>query len=182
VVKANQPPLRADRVATFAPAADDTGLVGGAGTVTAHGDRIEYRRRTASTAPVGFSDWPGLRQALQIARHVIHKRTGNRLRAETAYVGTSLRPGRATPAQLPTRWRDHRSVENQLHAIRDVVFDEERATVRASHAPQVMAAFRNTAIGLIRRLGTTQITATCRQSMAQPRAAFHALGAQPDLE
>ncbi len=73
-------------------------------------------------------------------------------------------------------------MEKQLHYIRDVAFDEDRAPVRASHAPQVMAAFRNAAIGLIRRLGTTRITATRRQFMAQPRADFLALAAQPDLE
>ncbi len=63
-----------------------------------------------------------------------------------------------------------------------MAFDEDRATVRARHAPQVMAAFRNAAIGVIRRLGTTKITATCRQFAAQPHAALTALGIRPDLE
>ncbi len=104
------------------------------------------------------------------------------LRRETAYAVTSVRPRRATPPHLLALWRGHWSVENQLHYIRDVAFDEDRATVRAGHAPQAMAAFRNAAIGVIRRLGTTKITATCRQFMAQPLAAFLALGARPDLE
>ena len=73
-------------------------------------------------------------------------------------------------------------VENQLHYIRDVAFDEDRATVRARHAPQVMAACRNAAIGVIRRLGTTKVTATCRQFAAQPHAALVALGTRPHLE
>ena len=63
-----------------------------------------------------------------------------------------------------------------------MAFDEDHATVRASHAPQVMSAFRNATIGVIRRLGTTKITATRRQFMAQPHAALVALGAWPDLE
>ena len=54
--------------------------------------------------------------------------------------------------------------------------------MRAGHAPQAMAACRNAAIGLIRRLGTTRITATCRRFMAQPHAALRALGIHPDLE
>jgi len=49
-------------------------------------------------------------------------------------------------------------------------------------APQVLAAFRNAAIGLIHRLGTTKNTATCRQFMARPLVAFRALGALPGLE
>jgi len=182
VVKGNQPTLYAEIAATFAPGADDTGLVGSTDTVTQHGDRIEHRRLTASTALVAYSDWPGLQQVLRVDRRVVHKVAGRVLRAERAYAVTSLRPRRATPAQLLGLWRGHWAVENQLHYIRDVAFDEDRATVRAKHAPQVMAAFRNAAIGVIRRLGTTTITATCRRFAAQPLAALHALGALPDRE
>lgn len=39
---------------------------------------------------------------------------------------------------------------------------EDRSTAGAGHAPQVMATFRNAAIGLIRSLGTTRITAATR--------------------
>ncbi len=113
---------------------------------------------------------------------MLDKRTGGLLRQETTYAVTSLRPQRAAPAQLLALWRRHRSIENQLHYVRDVVFDEDRATVRAGHAPQVMAAFRNAAIGLIRALGTTQIAATCRQFMARPPAALLAVGLLHDLE
>ena len=169
-------------MAAFAPGADDTGLLGSACEVSQHGDRVECRQVTASTALVGYSDWPGLQQALRVDRRVIHKRTGEVLRAETAYAVTSLRPRRAAPPRLLGLWRGHWSVEHQRHDIRDVAFDEDRATVRAGRAPQVMAAFRNAAIGVIRRPGTTKITATCRQFAAQPLAAFRALGARPDLE
>jgi len=182
VVKANQPMLHTDIAASFAPGADDTGLVGAATTVTQHGDRLEYRTLVASTALVGYSDWPGLRQALRIDRRVIHKLTGRVSRQETAYAVTSCTPARATPAQLLTLWRQHWHIENRLHYVRDVTFDEDRATVRAGHAPQVMAAFRNAAVGLIHALGTTQIAATCRRFMAQPLAPFLALGLPPDLE
>ena len=181
-VKANQPQLRADLAAAFAPDADGTGLVGTACTVTQHGGRVERRTLTASTAPVGYSDWPGLQQALRLERRVIHKATGRLLRQETAYAITSCTPQRAAPAQLLRLWRGHWAIENRLHYIRDVAFDEDRATVRADHAPQVMAAFRNAAIGLIHALGFTRITATCRRFSAQPLAAFLALGPSPDLE
>lgn len=182
VVQENQPTLHADIVATFAPAADDTGLVGSACTVTAHGGRVECRALTASTALVGYSDWPGLRQALKIERRTLHKATGAVLRAEVAYAVTSVGPQRATPAQLLALWRGHWSVENQLHYLRDVAFDEDRATVRAGHAPQAMAAFRNAAIGLIHALGSKAITTTCRLFAAEPLAAFLALGTRTDLE
>jgi predicted transposase YbfD/YdcC len=175
-VKENQPALHADLVAAFAPEADDTALVGVACTVDAHGGRVEQRRLTASTALAGYSDWPGLRQALMVERRVIAKATGRLLRQETAYAVTSCPPERAAPAQLLALWRGHWGIENRLHYIRDVTFDEDRATVRAGHAPQVMAAFRNAAIGLLRRLGATNIAAGCRRCAARPALALAAIG------
>jgi predicted transposase YbfD/YdcC len=177
----NQPRLYDDLYWLFEwPAPDEQ--FAAAVTHDKHGDRIETRRLWVSTALVGYSDWPGLQQALRLERRTIHKRTGVVLRQETAYAVTSLPPRRATPPHLLALWRGHWSIENRLHYVRDVAFDEDRATVRAKHAPQVMAAFRNAAIGVIRRLGTTKITATCRQFAAQPHAALVALGACTDLE
>jgi predicted transposase YbfD/YdcC len=182
VVKENQPTLHAEVVASFAPEVAGLGAVGRAGTVTQHGDRVESRQRTTATVLAEYRDWPGVRQALRLERHALQKRTGRLLRAETAYAITSVSPGRATPPPLLALWQGHWSIENQLHSIRDGAFDEDRATVRAGHAPQAMAAFRNAAIGLIRCLGTTRITATCRRFMAQPHAAIRALGLHHDLE
>ncbi len=182
VVKTNQPTLHADIAAAFAPGADDTGRVGNATTVTQHGGRVERRALTASTALVGYSDWPGLGQILRVERRTIHKMTGRVLRQETAYAITSLAPHRATPPQLLALWRGHWAIENRLHYVRDMAFDEDRATARADHAPQVMAAFRNAAIGLIHALGTTAITATCRRFAAAPLIACRALGLCTDFE
>jgi predicted transposase YbfD/YdcC len=182
VVKEDQPTLHAALAATFAPQADGTGLVGDACTVDQHASRIGYRRLTASTARTGYSDWPGRQQARRIERRTLHQRTGAVPRAEVADAVTSVHPRRAAPPQVLALWRGHWSIENRRHHIRDGAFAEDRATVRARHAPQVMAAFRNAAIGLIHALGATAITATCRLFAAQPLAAFRALGTQPDLE
>jgi predicted transposase YbfD/YdcC len=176
VVKENQPQLWADIAASFAPEADDFGCVGTAREVSAHGGRLEVRTLTASTALRGYTDWPGFQQALRVERRVVSKATGARLRQETAYAITSCAPQRATPAQLLALWRGHWAIENRLHYVRDVTFDEDRATVRAGHAPQVMAAFRNTAIGLLRLMGATNIAAACRRCAAQPAVALAALG------
>ncbi|WP_210731515.1 hypothetical protein [Mycobacterium intracellulare] len=40
--------------------------------------------------------------------------------------------------------REHRSIENAVHWVRDVTFDEDRSTVRTGTAPQVVASLRNT--------------------------------------
>jgi predicted transposase YbfD/YdcC len=176
VVKEHQPAPHADIAATCAPAADDTGLVGTTREVVVHGGRLERRELTASTALAGYSDWPGLRQALQLERRAIHQRTGLVLRQETAYAVTALPPARATPAQLLRLWRQHWRIADQLHDARDATFDEDRARVRTQQAPQLMAAFRDTASGLQRRRGATNSAAACRRYMAQPAAALVAVG------
>jgi predicted transposase YbfD/YdcC len=175
-VKGNQPQLHADLVAAFAADADPGGLVGRACEVDARGGRIEQRCLTVTTAPVGYSDWPGLRQALRLERRVLHKTTGRVLRQATAYAVTSCAPRRAAPAQLLHLWRGHWTIENQLHYVRDVTFDEDRSPVRAGHAPQAMAAFRNVALGLLRRLGATNMASACRRCAARPALALAAVG------
>ncbi|HVM13175.1 MAG TPA: ISAs1 family transposase, partial [Egibacteraceae bacterium] len=56
----------------------------------------------------------------------------------------------------------HWGIENRLHWVRDVTFDEDRSTVRTGHAPHVMAALRNLAITTLRLAGATNIAAALR--------------------
>ena len=127
--------------------------------VAGHGERLEQGRLTASTAPVSSSDWPGLRQTLRLDRQVVKQGTGAVLRAEPTYAVTSLAPDEAIPARRLRRWRQHWHIEDRLHRVRYVTFDENRATVRACRGPQVMAALRNAAIGLMRCAGAGNIAA-----------------------
>ncbi|HEY8597284.1 MAG TPA: ISAs1 family transposase [Thermomicrobiales bacterium] len=178
-VKENQPTLLWEVAAAFdVPAAAPQATE----AHSQHGGRVETRRLAASTALVGYSDWPGLAQALRLERRVVAKATGAVLRQEVVYAVTSLAPERATPAQLLTLWRAHWHIENKLHYVRDVTFDEDRAQVRAGTAPQCMAAFRNLAIGLLRLLGAPNIAAAIRRYAAQPARALAALGLTADFE
>ncbi len=182
VVKENQPTLRWEIETAFSDEADLADTIRVAQDVSQHGGRVETRRLAASTALVGYSDWPGLQQVLRLDRRVVHKRTGLVLRQETAYAVTSLAPDRATPAQLLALWRAHWHIENKLHYVRDVTFDEDRAQVRAGTAPQAMAAFSNAAIALFRLLGEPNIAAATRRYAAQPALALTAVGLWSDFE
>lgn len=190
VVKDNQPLLREDIEAVFlAPTLLDLTPQERASErhvreVSIHGNRIEERVLRASTALCecyGEDLWPGLRQVLQVNRTVTDKRTGHTT-TERAYAITSLSPGRATPGQLLVAWREHWHIENKLHWVRDVTFDEDRSTVRSGRIPQVMAALCNTAIGLLRLMGATNIAKACRQFAAQPHLVLSALGCLPENE
>jgi len=46
----------------------------------------------------------------------------------------------ARPALIAAWLRDHWGIENAVHWVRDVTFDEDRSTVRTGTAPQVMAS------------------------------------------
>ena len=114
-------------------------------------------------------------QALCLDRSVTDKRTGAR-RCEQAYAVTSLDATRADAALLLQLWRGHWTIENRVHYVRDVTFGEDHSGVWAGHAPQVMAALRNAAIGLARLLGATNVAAATRGFAAQPARALAAVG------
>jgi hypothetical protein len=139
-----------------------------------HG-RIEQRNLTTSEALAGYSDGPGLAQVLELGRHVITPKT-QKARSEVVYGVTSLGPERGTPARLLDLSRGHWHIENQSHWVREVTFDEDRSQVRCGNIPQVMAALRNTAIGLLRGAGHINIAAACRRVAAQPDQALALIG------
>jgi predicted transposase YbfD/YdcC len=179
VVKGNQPQLHHDIHLLFQDPDSQAEPRVAAETVDVGHGRIEQRRLTASTALVGYNDWPGLAQVFQLERHVTLK-ASRAQRDEVVYGVTSLRPEQAGPERLLGLVRQHWQIENQLHWVRDVTFDEDRSQVRGGCIPQVMAAFRNTAIGLMHWAGETNIAAACRRFAAQPWSALALLGITPD--
>jgi len=174
IVKENQPQLRADieLVFTLPPAGDRQET---ARTVDLGHGRIEQRNITTSEALVGYSDWPGLAQVFELGRHIIIQKTGQE-RVEVVYGVTSLSRERATPGRVLALVRGHWQIENKSHWVRDVTFDEDRSQVRCGNIPHVMAALRNTTIGLLRWAGHTNIAAACRRLAAQPAQALALIG------
>jgi predicted transposase YbfD/YdcC len=144
-----------------------------------HG-RHERRRLVARALLPGDSDWPGARQIFRIERRRICQKTGV-IETEVTYGITSL-AAEASPRQLLALLRGHWHIENKAHWVRDVTFDEDRSQVRVGAIPQVMAAFRSTAIGLLRATGATNIAAATRYYAAQPREALILLGIPPKTE
>lgn len=172
VVKENQP-------ATFSAIellfADPQTSSSTASSLDLHASRIERRWLRASTELAGYLDWSGLAQVLCLEREVTHKRSGV-VRRERVYAVTSLPPHRASPGQLLMAWRAHWHIENKLHYVRDVTFDEDRSQVRTGQIPQVMAPLRNTAIGLLRIAKQPNIAAGYRRYAAQPALTLAAVG------
>ena len=124
---------------------------------------------------MGDSDGPGLAQVCELGRHVLTQKTGQE-RGEVGYGVTRLRPERATPGRLLALVRGQWQMDNKSHGVRDGTCDADRSQGRCGHIPHVMAALRNTAIGLLRWAGHTNIAAACRQLAAQPAQALALIG------
>jgi len=181
IVKGNQPTLQDEIATLFATPSVVAETLASAATLDIGHGRIEHRRITTSTALCGYTDWAGLEQVFEIERVVRRKSSGEQ-RAEIVYGVTSLSREQASAAQVLELVRTHWHIENKSHWVRDVTYDEDRSQVRVGSIPQVMAALRNTAIGLMRVAGETNIAAACRRFAAQPWSALALIGITPRTE
>lgn len=123
-------------------------------TDVAHG-RIETRTcalLNLDTTPGEYAHLPGRRQAFRITRERTVQRTGKHT-VETTYGLTSLAPARAGPAEVLALNRGHWEIENRLHYVRDVSFDEDRSRVRTGRLPRNLACLSNAAISIVRLHG-----------------------------
>jgi predicted transposase YbfD/YdcC len=78
---------------------------------------------------------------------------------EMSYFITSLTPDHAAPKELAELIRGHWGIENPVHWVRDVTFDEDRSQIQVGNTPRVMVTLRNLAIGALRIAGHTNIAA-----------------------
>ncbi|MFJ3310845.1 ISAs1 family transposase [Streptomyces sp. NPDC086549] len=126
---------------------------------TGHG-RQEIRRLKVCT--VNNLLFPGARQAVQIVRRRVHRKTG-KISLKTVYAVTSLTAEQADPAQLARLIRGHWTVE-ALHHVRDVTFAEDASQLRTGNTPRAMATCRNLAIGALRLTGARNIASGLRRA------------------
>src|SRR5271169_4381714 len=139
-----------------------TAVPGVSAVSTDHGRRA---RRTikAVLAPawIGFA---GAAQVAQLRRTVT--RNGKKT-VEVVYLITSDR--HADPATLAAWARSHWEIENRLHWIRDVTYQEDKSLVRTGNAPRVMATLRSLAISLLHLDGHDNIAAANRHHARDPQ-------------
>lgn len=140
-VKANQPTLLAQAKALIEAA--DQSLKAREGQSFAH-DRSEDR--TALVAPARDIDFPGIAAVARVESHRQATDGGEPLIVRWFLLSTVL-PARRMLEVARTHW----SIENQLHWVLDVDFDEDRARSRKDNAPQNLALIRKLALNLLRQ-------------------------------
>lgn len=165
-VKANRPTLLAALKAL--PWKDVP--VGARATQTGHGRRATRTIKVidAPTLP-GWPEFVGAAQVAQLRRTVTVR---GKKSVEVIYLITSATRHAAPPAVLAAWVQGHWAIENALHWVRDVTFDEDRSQARTGHAPHVMASLRNTAIGILRLSGWDNIAAALRHHARDPERAI----------
>ena len=114
-----------------------------------HG-RVE-RRRCAVLGDLTLLDdaaeWASLRSLVRLEAERFHKATGASER-ETRYYISSLAPD---AARLNRIIRQHWGIENKLHWVLDVAFDEDRCRKRAGHAAQNFSLLNRIALNLLKQ-------------------------------
>lgn len=114
-------------------------------------------------------------QVFSIRREVIHLKSQKKTE-EIVYGITSLPPHEGAPQRLLELNRGHWQIENRLHWVRDVTFDEDRSQIRTRNSPRIMATLKNLAISLLRWLGKTNIAKALRHLAAQPHLSLRLIG------
>jgi predicted transposase YbfD/YdcC len=112
---------------------------------TRHG-RLEHRRAivVADTRLAKAHEFPGLRAVARV--DAVRRLNGK----EETLVRYFLLSCRLSATRLLDVVRTHWSIENQLHWVLDVVFDEDGARNRKDHGPENLAVLRKLALNILR--------------------------------
>ena len=129
---------------------------------TDHGRRA--RRTIKIVLAPTWIVFEGAAQVAQLRRTVTKK---GKKTVEVVYLITSDRD--ADPETLAAWVRRHWEIENKLHWVRDVTYQEDQSLVRTGNAPRVMASLRNLAISLLRLDGHANIAAANRHHARDPQ-------------
>jgi predicted transposase YbfD/YdcC len=137
---------------------------------TDHGRRARRTIKVAlAPAWIGFD---GVAQVAQLRRTVTSK---GKKTVEVVYLITSDRD--ADPVTLAAWVRSHWEIENKLHWVRDVTYQEDKSLVRTDNAPRVMATLRSLAISILRLDGHANIAAANRHHARDPQRTLKLLQA-----
>jgi predicted transposase YbfD/YdcC len=128
----------------------------------------DHGRRACRTIKVAlvpaWIEFAGAAQVAQLRRTVTAR---GKKTAGVVYLITS--DGDADPATLAAWVRGHWEIENKLHWVRDVTYQEDKSLVRTGNAPRVMASLRNLAISILRMDGHSNIAAANRHHARDPQ-------------
>ena len=131
---------------------------------TGHG-RTETRETVVAPAPKGLvapGTWAGLATLVLVMRQCVDHATG-RATDEVRYFISSLP---ATAKRLAAAVRRHWGIENGLHWVLDVAFNEDRLRLRDRNAIENVALLNRLAVSLLRQDQTLKAGVKCKRKTA----------------
>jgi predicted transposase YbfD/YdcC len=107
-----------------------------------------------------LAEWEQVRSLIMI---VFERRAGQKVITQARYFISSLKPD---AAKLLEAVSSHWGVENSLHWVLDVVFDEDHSRIQIDNAPQNNVVIRQMALNLLKNEKTAKggIQAKCVQA------------------
>jgi len=151
-LKANQPLLHEEVVQYFDHARQDRTVdaqpLAVHETVDKGHGRLEVRRSFCTDDIDWMADrkrWKGLRSIMMVERERV---VGDRRSMEVAYYITSLKPD---PERLGRLVRRHWGIENELHWVLDMAFDEDHSRIRDRTSAMNLTLLRKLALSLLKR-------------------------------
>ena len=92
------------------------------------------------------------------------------------YGVVSLPPAEAGAGLIEALWRGHWTIENRLHYVRDVSFEEDRGHAAAGATARALASVRNALLYLFRRAGWRFVPDALAHYGASVQRAFSLVG------
>jgi predicted transposase YbfD/YdcC len=123
---------------------------------------------------VGYLHFPHAKGVFRLERHTTNL-DGTCPRTEVVY-GVTSHAGNGNAEKMLRLVRGHWTIENRLHWVRDVTFDEDRSQIRKGAGPRVMASLRNLAISVLRLAGARYIAKAIRWCSRHSDACLRLLG------
>jgi predicted transposase YbfD/YdcC len=143
-------------------------------TSKGHG-RTETRTTTVAATPNGLVELPHVKAVVRVDRHTVKTKT-SKISDETAWAVTSASPQQLSPPRAARAARNHWTIENGVHWVRDATMGEDASKLRSASAPRVLASLRNLAISVLRLAGVTNIAQGLRQVGRRPTLGLTLLG------
>ena len=122
--------------------------------------------------------FPGLKQIFSIERVRYFKASGKE-ETEIAYGACQHSPGQVTALEILNINRGHWAIENKVHYVRDVTFEEDKSRIRTGNGAHLMAILRNLAINLLRSRGVKNIAEKIQEFAWNRSALLKFLGIMP---
>ena len=110
--------------------------------VVSEPDYLSYLRR--------YPDWKALHSLVKI---VSQRQLGGKTTIQTRYFISSLAP---TAQRALAICRDHWHIENDLHWVLDIAFNQDHNRVHKDHAPENLSVLQHIALNLLKQETSTQ--------------------------